>query len=100
MEEEFTENGGGIIKFWLEISKEEQLKRFQQRVADPLKIWKITEEDWRNREKWDLYTRAIDDMISYTNTTYAPWTVIPSDDKWYARVKTMKTLVDYGQSLF
>jgi polyphosphate kinase 2 (PPK2 family) len=100
MEEEFTDNGGGIIKFWLEISKDEQLKRFQQRVADPLKIWKITEEDWRNREKWDIYTRAIDDMLSYTNTDYAPWTVIPSDDKWYARVKTMKTLVDYGQSLF
>ena len=100
MEEEFTEHGGGIIKFWLEISKDEQLKRFQQRVADPLKIWKITEEDWRNREKWDLYTRAIDDMISYTNTESAPWTVIPSDDKWYARVKTMKTLVDYGGSLF
>jgi polyphosphate:AMP phosphotransferase len=100
MEEEFTENGGGIIKFWLEISKEEQLKRFNQRVADPLKIWKITEEDWRNREKWDLYTRAIDDMLSYTNPENAPWTVIESDDKWYARVKTMKTLVDYGQSLF
>jgi AMP-polyphosphate phosphotransferase len=100
MEAEFTDNGGGIIKFWLEISKEEQLKRFQQRVADPLKIWKITEEDWRNREKWDQYTWAIDDMISYTNTVNAPWTVIPSDDKWYARVKTMKTLVDYGQSLF
>ena len=100
MEEEFTENGGGIIKFWLEINKEEQLKRFQQRVADPLKIWKITEEDWRNREKWDLYTRAIDDMLSYTNTDHAPWTVIPSDDKWYARVKTMETLVDYGESLF
>ena len=100
MEEEYTENGGGIIKFWLEISKDEQLKRFQQRVADPLKIWKITDEDWRNREKWDHYTRAIDDMISYTNTVNAPWTVIPSDDKWYARVKTMNTLVDYGQSLF
>jgi polyphosphate:AMP phosphotransferase len=100
MEEEFTGNGGGIIKFWLEISKEEQLKRFQQRVADPLKIWKITDEDWRNRERWDHYTRAIDDMLSYTNTENAPWTVIPSDDKWYARVKTMKTLVDYGQSLF
>ena len=80
--------------------KMSRLKRFQQRVADPLKIWKITEEDWRNREKWDLYTRAIDDMLSYTNTDYAPWTVIPSDDKWYARVKTMKTLVDYGQSIF
>jgi AMP-polyphosphate phosphotransferase len=100
MEEEFTESGGGIIKFWLEISKEEELKRFQQRVADPLKIWKITEEDWRNREKWDPYTRAIDDMLSYTNTEYAPWTVIESDDKWYARVKTMKTLVDYIDTLF
>ena len=100
MEAEFCENGGGIIKFWLEISKEEQLKRFQQRVADQLKIWKITEEDWRNREKWDLYTQAIDDMISYTNTGYAPWTIIPSDEKWYARVRTMTTLVDFCQSLF
>jgi len=100
IEEEFTSSGGGMIKFWLEISKDEQLKRFQQRVADPMKIWKITEEDWRNREKWDHYSRAIDDMLSYTNTPHAPWAVIPSNDKWYARYKTMKTIVDYGQVLF
>jgi polyphosphate:AMP phosphotransferase len=99
MEEEYAGSGGGIVKFWLEIGKEEQLRRFRQRASDPLKTWKITDEDWRNREKWDVYTDAIDEMLARTNTEYAPWTVIESDNKWYARVKTMKTLVEYSQSL-
>ncbi len=99
MEQEYVDSGGGIVKFWLEISKEEQLKRFQQRVSDPQKVWKITDEDWRNRKKWEQYTEAIDDMLARTHTDHAPWTVIESDNKWYARVKTMRTLVEYGQSL-
>ncbi len=99
MERDYVESGGGIVKFWLEISEDEQLKRFQQRVSDPLKVWKITEEDWRNRKKWEQYTEAIDEMLARTHTEYAPWTVIESDNKWYARVKTMRTLVEYGQSL-
>lgn len=82
-----------IIKFWLDISKEEQLKRFEKRRDDPLKRWKITDEDWRNRSKWDEYDRYVDAMIESTNTEYAPWTVIGSDDKKYARVKVMETVV-------
>jgi polyphosphate:AMP phosphotransferase len=100
MEQDYIENsGGGIIKFWLEISKEEQLKRFKQREEDPLKQFKITEEDWRNREKWDLYDTAVDEMLARTNTRYAPWIVIESDNKWYARVKTLKTVIEHTEKL-
>jgi polyphosphate:AMP phosphotransferase len=91
--------GGGILKFWLGISKDEQLRRFEQRRADPLKQWKITEEDWRNREKWDQYEKAFNEMLERTNTKSAPWTVIESDDKWAARVKTMETVTSYCQKL-
>ena len=95
MEQDYvSSSGGGIVKFWLEISKEEQLKRFQQRAADPLKLWKITDEDWRNREKWDKYDSAIDEMLARTSTGYAPWTVIESDDKWFARVKALQTVTE------
>jgi polyphosphate kinase 2 (PPK2 family) len=99
MERDYVESGGGLVKFWLEIDKDEQLKRFKQRVDDPQKVWKITDEDWRNRKKWEQYTDAIDEMLARTHTDYAPWTVIESDNKWFARVKTMRTLVEYGQSL-
>jgi polyphosphate:AMP phosphotransferase len=100
MEEEYvTSSGGGIVKFWLEISKDEQLKRFQQRASDPSKIHKITEEDWRNREKWDLYDEAIDEMLARTSTQLAPWTVVESDDKWYARVKALTTVIDCARRL-
>jgi AMP-polyphosphate phosphotransferase len=100
MEEEYITSGGGaIIKFWLEISKDEQLRRFNQRAGDPLKIHKITEEDWRNRAKWDDYEIAIDNMLSRTSTSVAPWTVVESDDKWFARVKTLTTIIDRGQAL-
>jgi AMP-polyphosphate phosphotransferase len=100
MEEDFVySSGGGIVKFWLEISKEEQLKRFQQRANDPMKIYKITEEDWRNREKWDPYNDAIDEMLARTSTETAPWTVVESDDKWYARVKALQTVITTAQKL-
>ncbi|MFA7695579.1 MAG: polyphosphate:AMP phosphotransferase [Methanoregula sp.] len=99
MEEEFRNWGGGLLKFWLEVSPDEQLKRFEQRETDPLKQWKITEEDWRNREKWDLYGAAIDEMFAKTSTKYAPWTVIESEDKWYARTKTLETVADYCEHL-
>ncbi|MFZ2074206.1 MAG: polyphosphate:AMP phosphotransferase [Methanoregula sp.] len=100
MEADFIySSGGGIIKFWLEISKEEQLRRFEERTNDPLKQWKITEDDWRNREKWDQYNKAIDEMLARTNTKIAPWTVIESDDKWYARTKTLETVADYCEHL-
>jgi AMP-polyphosphate phosphotransferase len=100
MEEDFVNSsGGGIVKFWLEISKDEQLRRFQQRAGDPMKIYKITDEDWRNREKWDLYDDAINEMLARTSTDIAPWTVIESNDKWYARVKALRTVIDTVQKL-
>ncbi len=100
MEQDYVDSsGGGIVKFWLEISKEEQLKRFHQREHDPLKQYKITEEDWRNREKWDLYDAAVDEMLARTNTPHAPWIVIESDDKWYARVKTLKEVIRHVEKL-
>jgi len=100
MEQDYVESsGGGIVKFWLEIDKDEQLKRFKQREEDPLKQYKITDDDWRNREKWDLYEGAVNEMLARTNTPYAPWTVIESDDKWYARVKALRTVIDRIDSL-
>jgi len=100
MEEDFVNSsGGGIVKFWLEIDRDEQLRRFQQRANDPQKVYKITDEDWRNREKWDLYDEAVDEMLARTSTEIAPWTVIESDDKWYARVKALKTVISTVQKL-
>ena len=100
MEQDYvTSSGGGIIKFWLEINKDEQLKRFRQREADPLKQYKITEDDWKNREKWDLYDLAVNDMLARTSTRLAPWIVIESDDKWYARVKTLKNVIRQAEQL-
>jgi polyphosphate:AMP phosphotransferase len=99
MEEHYIESGGGLIKFWLEISNEEQLKRFKQRKEDPLKQWKISDEDWRNRDKWDLYEAAVDEMLARTSTSIAPWTIVESDDKLFARLKTLKTVIHYCESL-
>ncbi len=99
MEETYVENGGGLIKFWLEIDKDEQLGRFRQREKDPLKQWKITDEDWRNREKWDLYDKAVNEMLARTNTTAAPWTVVESNDKLFARLKTLQTVISYGEQI-
>ena len=87
-------NGVIIIKFWIDITKEEQLKRFNERANDPLKQWKLTDEDWRNREKWDTYERYVDSMIMQTNTSFAPWVNIESVDKRYGRIKVLKTIVD------
>ncbi|MRX73738.1 UDP-galactose-lipid carrier transferase [Bacillus lacus] len=83
-----------IMKFWLHISKEEQLRRFESRQNNPLKSWKITDEDWRNREKWDDYERAADDMISKTDTLMAPWHVIEGEDKDFARMKVLQLVAD------
>ena len=81
-----------IVKLWLEISPEMQLKRFKQREADPLKAWKLTDEDWRNREQRPAYEQAITEMLDRTDTSYAPWTVVEADDKLYARVKVLETV--------
>jgi polyphosphate kinase 2 (PPK2 family) len=100
MEQAYVNSGGGLIKFWLEISKDEQYNRFMARQGDSLKEWKMTEEDWRNREKWNQYDEAVDEMLSRTSTSSAPWTIVESDDKYFARLKTLQTVIDYGEQLF
>ena len=82
-----------LVKYWLAISKEEQLARFKERERIEHKRFKITEEDWRNRKKWDAYERAVCDMIDRTSTGYAPWTVVEANNKYFARIKVLKTLV-------
>ena len=92
MEEELTSHGCIVAKFWIDISQEEQLARFRAREKEPHKRHKITEDDWRNREKWPAYEAAVNQMIEQTNTASAPWTLVPGNDKYYARVKILKTL--------
>jgi len=93
-EEQLVEYGAVVNKFWLHISQEEQLARFEARQKTPHKQWKITEEDWRNRERWDDYWCAVSDMIERTSTVGAPWTIIAGNDKRFARVQTLQTVVD------
>ncbi len=90
-EEQLHEQGIVICKFWIHISKEEQLRRFKERERIPWKAHKITDEDWRNRERWDDYKIAINDMVSHTSTEFAHWTLIPGNDKKTARVEILKT---------
>jgi polyphosphate kinase 2 (PPK2 family) len=83
-----------IAKFWLHISKEEQLRRFKGRERDPFRSYKLTEEDWRNRARWNTYEAAVEEMLARTSTAEAPWTVVEADDKYHARVKVVKTIAD------
>lgn len=82
-----------MVKFWLHYSPEEQLRRFEEREKISFKLYKITAEDWRNRVKWNDYRRAAAEMIERTSTTYAPWTIVEAEDKLWARIKTLSTLV-------
>jgi len=93
-ERQLVDFGTILVKFWIHISQEEQLRRFEFRQETPYKAWKLTDEDWRNRQKWDLYERAVNDMLLKTSTLTAPWTVIEGNCKWYARVKALRTLVE------
>ena len=93
-EKELSEWGAVIIKFWVQIDKDTQLKRFEERQNTPEKQWKITEEDWRNREKWDAYEEAVNEMLQKTSTTYAPWHILESVDKRYARIKALKIVIE------
>jgi len=88
-----AEDGTLIVKVYFHITKDEQLDRFKRREADPLKHWKITEEDWRNRRKWAEHNEAAEDMCDQTWTHYAPWTVLEANFKWYARLKFLKTTI-------
>lgn len=99
-ERQLSDWGAIVIKFWLQIDKDEQLKRFQNRQNTPSKQWKITDEDWRNREKWDQYEIAVNDMLRYTSTDFATWHIIPSQDKKYGRIQTLKIITDAIQERF
>lgn len=88
------DDGAIIVKLYLHISKDEQLIRFRRREEDPLKHWKINDEDWRNRKKWAEHNDAAHDMFEKTSTPHAPWTVIPANYKWYARVRVVKAIAD------
>ena len=94
MESHMANAGAVVLKFWLHIDKDEQERRFRERQANPAKQWKITDEDWRNREKWDQYEEAVNEMLIRTSTTSAPWIVVEGNDKRYARVKVLQTVVD------
>ena len=83
-----------LVKLWLQVSQEEQLRRFKEREEIAFKRFKITEEDWRNRSKWDAYERAVCDMVDRTSTEIAPWTLVEAEDKLFARVKVLRTLVE------
>ena len=91
-ERTFCDEGGVLVKLWMHVSDEEQLHRFEKRQKNPLKSWKITDEDWRNREKRPLYEEAIEDMLARTEHSQAPWQLVEGDSKRYARVKVIDTV--------
>jgi polyphosphate:AMP phosphotransferase len=94
-EEQLVSHGIVLLKFWLHISEDEQLRRFEAREQIPFKRWKLTEEDWRNREKWPQYDRAVHDMVERTGTSQAPWILVEGNDKRYARLKVLQTYCEH-----
>jgi polyphosphate:AMP phosphotransferase len=97
-EQQLIDGGTVLVKFWMQTSREEQLRRFKEREKVAFKRFKITEEDWRNREKWDAYHDAVCDMVDQTSTAYAPWTLVEANDKRYARIKVLKTICNRLES--
>jgi polyphosphate kinase 2 (PPK2 family) len=93
-ERALCDDGMILVKLWMHVSDEEQLKRFKAREKDPLKAWKLTDEDWRNRGKRADYEAAIEEMVERTSTDYAPWHIIPGESKRYARVRVIETVCD------
>lgn len=93
-EKMLADNGTLIMKFWMHITPEEQLRRFKNREQSPFKRWKLTPDDWRNREKWSEYEEATEEMLVRTDTSWAPWTLIEGNYKWYARIKVLKSITD------
>jgi len=91
-ERQLTEFGMIIVKFWFHISQDEQLRRFKDRERTNYKAWKLTDEDWRNRGKWEDYEQAVEDMLLKTSTRDAPWTIVEANDKLYARIKVLQTV--------
>ncbi len=93
-ERQLRDFGTILVKFWIHISRDEQLRRFEERLRIGYKAWKLTEEDWRNREKWPLYEEAVEEMLLKTSTRTAPWNLVEGNDKYWARVKTLTRLVE------
>jgi AMP-polyphosphate phosphotransferase len=93
-ETQMAEHNVILVKFWLAISQEEQLKRFQERENTGFKRYKITPDDWRNREKWPQYEQAVCDMVDRTSTEISPWTLVPANDKNHARIQILKTVCE------
>lgn len=94
MEQDLVNYGAVVLKFWMQIDKDEQAARFKARQENPEKQWKITDEDWRNREKWDLYEEAVNEMLIRTSTPQAPWIVVEGNCKYYARIKVLESVID------
>ena len=94
MELHMHNHGAVIFKFWMQIDKDEQLRRFEARQQDPAKQYKITAEDWRNREKWNQYEAAANEMFARTDTDYAPWDIVPANDKKFARLYVLEKIVN------
>ncbi len=93
-ERQLRDFGAILAKFWIHISREEQLRRFEERKAIGYKAWKLTDEDWRNREKWEAYEEAVEEMLVKTSTVTAPWTVVEGNDKYWARAKVLAKVVE------
>lgn len=93
-EAQLVEHGTVVVKFWLHIGRDEQLRRFRERERTSYKRWKITDEDWRNRKKWNAYVAAVNEMVTLTSTRRAPWTLVEGNDKRFARLKVVRTLAD------
>ncbi len=98
MEDQLLNSGAILLKFWLQIDKDEQMRRFKEREEIAVKNWKITDEDWRNREKWDAYEIAVNEMLFRTSTTRAPWTIVESNCKRFGRIKVITTIIDKIES--
>ena len=94
MERDLTDAGAIVLKFWMQIDKDEQERRFKARQENPEKQWKITDEDWRNREKWDQYEVAVNEMLMKTSTTSAPWIVVEGNCKYYARIRVLESVIE------
>ncbi len=99
-EEQLVNAGVVVVKFWLAIDQQTQLERFQEREQIPFKRYKITEDDWRNRDKWDDYTQAVGDMVDRTSSEIAPWTLVEANDKRWARVKVLRTINEALEAAF
>ena len=94
MEENFRHFGTVMVKFWMHIDKDEQLRRFKAREENPVKSWKLHEEDWRNRDKWDRYEEAAEEMFRRTHNSHAPWTIVEGNCKRHARIQALDVVIE------